>query len=195
MIPQSKTARRLYGRFSLYWKPYFRKRGLLMNRILIIGSNGAGKSTFSFRLAGITGLPLVHIDQIYWRGDWDVTPVEEFDRLVQTEAQKSVWIIEGNNLRSLPQRLALADTVFWFEFPPALCVRNVLRRELRYRGRVRPDMPDQCVSRFDFSFLRMVWSFNRKNHGRIASMLNAQDHIRVIRFTNYRQAKAYLNRL
>ena len=166
-----------------------------MNRLLMIGSNGAGKSTFSFRLAEMTGLPLVHIDQIYWWGDWAVTPEEEFDRLVRAETQKPAWIIEGNNLRSLPQRLALADTVFWFEFPPPLCVLNIFRREWRYRGKVRPDMPDQCVSRFDLPFLRMVWSFNRKNRHRITSMLNARDHLRVIRFTNYRQVKAYLDNL
>ena len=111
------------------------------------------------------------------------------------EAQKPVWIIEGNNLRSLPQRLALADTVFWFEFPPPLCVLNIFRRDWAYRGRVRPDLPDQCVSVPSFSFLRAVWSFNRKNHTRITSMLSAQDHLRVIRFTNYRQVKAYLDNL
>lgn len=164
-----------------------------MERILIIGSNGAGKSTFSFRLAEKTGLPLIHIDQLYWRGSWDVTPEDEFDRQVQAEAQKPRWIIEGNNLRSLAQRLTCADTVFWFEFPPPLCVLNILRREWTYRGRVRPDMPDQCVSHWDVNFLKSVWAFNRKNHRRITSMLQKAANIHVIRFTNYRQVEQYLN--
>lgn len=166
-----------------------------MERILIIGSNGAGKSTFSFRLAEKTGLPLTHIDQIYWRGAWDVTPEDEFDRRVQTEAQKPRWIIEGNNLRSLPRRLDRADTVFCFEFPPPLCVLNILRREWTYRGRVRPDMPDQCVSRWDVNFLESVWTFSRKNHRRITSMFQEATNIRIIRFTNYRQVEQFLNRL
>lgn len=166
-----------------------------MERVLIIGSNGAGKSTFAFRLAEKTGLPLIHIDQIYWRGAWDVTPVNEFDRRVQAEAQKPRWIIEGNNLRSLPRRLDCADTVFWFEFPPPLCVLNILRREWTYRGRVRPDMPDRCVSRWDMKFLRSVWTFNRKNHRQISSLLQSAVNIRVIRFTSRRQAERYLNTL
>lgn len=164
-----------------------------MERVLIIGSNGAGKSTFSFRLAEKTGLPLVHIDQIYWRGSWDVTPEDAFDRQVQAETQKPRWIIEGNNLRSLSQRLTRADTVFWFSFPPPLCVLNILRREWEYRGRVRPDMPDQCVSQWDLHFLRSVWSFNRKNNRQIASLLQNTKNVRVIRFTNYRQVEQYLN--
>ena len=166
-----------------------------MERVLIIGSNGAGKSTFSFRLAEKTGLPLIHIDQLYWRGAWDVTPEAEFDRRVQAETQNPRWIIEGNNLRSLPRRLVRADTVFWFEFPPPLCVLNIFRREWAYRGRVRPDMPDQCVSRCDMKFLRMVWDFNRRNHRKIAAMLPNAENIRVIRFTNYRQVEGYLRTL
>ncbi len=166
-----------------------------MERVLIIGSNGAGKSTFSFRLAEKTGLPLIHIDQIYWQDAWDVTPEAEFDRRVQAETQNPRWIIEGNNLRSLPRRLVRADTVFWFEFPPPLCVLNIFRREWAYRGRVRPDMPDQCVSRCDMKFLRMVWDFNRRNHRKIAAMLPNAENIRVIRFTNYRQVEGYLRTL
>ena len=166
-----------------------------MERVLIIGSNGAGKSTFSFRLAEKTGLPLIHIDQIYWQDAWDVTPEAEFDRRVQAETQNPRWIIEGNNLRSLPRRLVRADTVFWFEFPPPLCVLNIFRREWAYRGRVRPDMPDQCVSRCDMKFLQMVWDFNRRNHRKIAAMLSNAENIRVIRFTNYRQVERYLRTL
>lgn len=164
-----------------------------MERVLIIGSNGAGKSTFSFRLADKTGLPLIHIDQIYWRGAWEVTPEDEFDCQVQSEVQKFRWIMEGNNLRSLSRRLDCADTVFWFEFPPLLCVLNILRREWTYRGRVRPDMPDQCVSQWDLRFLRSVWTFNRKNHRQISSLLQRTENIRIIRFTNYRQVEQYLN--
>ena len=162
-----------------------------MRRILIIGSNGAGKSTFSFRLAEKLNLPLIHIDQIYWRGSWDVTPEDEFDRIVQAEAAKPAWIIEGNNIRSLPQRLERADTVFWFEFPPPLCVLNILRREREYRGKVRPDMPDQCVSQYNLPFLKMVWEFNKRNHDQIQSLLDQHGHLSVIRFTNYRQIKRY----
>ena len=69
-----------------------------MERILIIGGNGAGKSTFSYALAKKLGLPLIHLDQIYWHGCWEVTPREEFLEKVMEEAQKDRWIIDGNNL-------------------------------------------------------------------------------------------------
>lgn len=162
-----------------------------MKRILIIGSNGAGKSTFSYRLAERTKLPLIHIDKLYWRNNWEVTPRQEFAELVAAQTQKPEWIIEGNNIGSLGQRLKDADTVFWFEFPPALCLWNVLKRQLRYRGKVRPDLPDQCVSKLNLRFLRDVWRFNKKNHARIAEKLEASQ-AQVIHFSNYRQVKQYL---
>ena len=162
-----------------------------MKRILIIGSNGAGKSTFSCRLAEHTHLPLIHIDRLYWRNHWEVTPRHEFEELVCTQAKKPEWIIEGNNIGSLEQRLKYADTVFWFEFPPALCLWNVLKRQLRYRGKVRPDLPDQCVSKLNLRFLRDVWRFNKKNHARIAQKLEATQ-AQLIHFSNYKQVKKYL---
>lgn len=163
-----------------------------MERVLIIGSNGAGKSTFSYALAEKTNLPLTHLDQLYWRNNWEMAPREEFLSLVSAEAQKPRWIIEGNNIRSLAERLKYADTVFWFEFSPARCVWNVLKRVAKYHGRVRPDMPDQCVCRLDLTFLKEVQTFNRKNHDRIAKILGETNGVQVIRFTDHQQVEAYL---
>ena len=164
-----------------------------MQRILIIGGNGAGKSTFSYKLSEKLGLPLIHLDQIYWRGCWEVTPKEEFLEKVLEEAKKDRWIIEGNNVRSIHQRLQFADTVFWFEFPPLVCVTNILKREWKYRKKVRPDMPDECVSRVDLNFLKVAWQFNKKNRERILEQLKGAEHVKVIRFTNYRQVRKFLN--
>lgn len=162
-----------------------------VKRILIIGSNGAGKSTFSYQLAERTKLPLIHIDRLYWRNNWEVTPRQEFEELVAAQTHKPEWIIEGNSIGSLEQRLKYADTVFWFEFPPVLCLWNVLKRQLRYRGRGRPDLPDQCVSKLNLRFLRDVWRFNKKNHARIAEKLEASQ-AQLIHFSNYKQVKKYL---
>lgn len=36
-------------------------------RILILGCGGAGKSTLARRLGAATGLPVVHLDGLYWQ--------------------------------------------------------------------------------------------------------------------------------
>lgn len=166
-----------------------------MRRILIIGGNGAGKSTFSYELEKRLGFPLIHLDQIYWHGCWEVTPREKFLERMEEEIKKEQWIMDGNNVRSLSQRLPYADTVFWFEFPPIVCVTNILKREWKYRKKVRPDMPDECVSRLDVKFLKIAWQFNKKNRERILEQLGAAEHVKVIRFTNYRQVKKFLEEM
>lgn len=166
-----------------------------MERILIIGSNGAGKSTFSYTLASKLGLPLIHIDQIYWHDNWQITPQEEFSERVSKEAKKSRWIIEGNNISTLEDRLSYADTIFWFEFPPAICLKNIFKREIHYYGRARPDMPKQCISRLNFPFLKSAITFNKRNRERIMQMLKSFPNIQVIHFTKRSQVTRYLKSL
>ena len=40
-----------------------------MNRIMVIGCPGSGKSTFSKALHEITDIPLYHLDMMYWNAD------------------------------------------------------------------------------------------------------------------------------
>ena len=166
-----------------------------MERVLVIGSNGAGKTTFSEKLSQKTGLPLVHIDKIYWRGCWEVTPRDTFETAVLAEAKKERWIIEGNNIRSLSQRLPYADTVFWFEFPPVVCTLHIIKRAIKYRNKARPDMPDQCINKLGVRFLRDAWRFNRKNRLTIQSLLEEAGDITMVRFTNRRQVRSYLQKI
>ena len=40
-----------------------------MERILVVGSPGSGKSTFSRALGELTGLPLIYLDRLFWNAD------------------------------------------------------------------------------------------------------------------------------
>lgn len=76
-----------------------------MQKILIIGGNGSGKTTFAKKLSSKTRLPLVHLDKLYWKDNWQHATQEEFDRLLLPELEKDNWIIDGNMKRTLPLRL------------------------------------------------------------------------------------------
>ena len=48
-----------------------------MQRVLVMGSSGSGKSTFARRLSKITGIPFVSLDALFWKPGWvDVGPGE-----------------------------------------------------------------------------------------------------------------------
>ena len=112
-----------------------------MQRIMIIGCGGAGKSTLAKKLGERTGLPVVHLDQIWWSpGNWEHLSKEEFDARLAAEVEKECWIIDGNFNRTLDIRLERADTVIYLDFPRWLCLRGWIGRVIRNWGHAREDM-------------------------------------------------------
>ena len=128
-----------------------------MNRVAVVGSGGSGKSTFSEELARITGLPLYHLDEYYWRPGWVETPRDEW-RAVQGElVAHERWIIEGNYSGTYDLRFDRVDTVILLSLPRRVCVYRVVKRvamnwhrDVQARG---------CPERFDVSFLHWLWRF------------------------------------
>jgi adenylate kinase family enzyme len=130
-----------------------------MQRVLVIGSPGAGKSTLATELANRTGLPLIHLDQQYWRSGWVEPSKAEWLNQVAELIAGDQWIIDGNYGGSLEQRLARADTVIDLQFPAWLCVWRILRRVARSWGRVRPDMAEGCPEQLNLEFLVYTATF------------------------------------
>ncbi len=58
-----------------------------MKRVIVIGSPGAGKSTFARKLKDKTGLPLYYLDRIFHKPDRTTVTREEFDQKLQTILQ------------------------------------------------------------------------------------------------------------
>ena len=83
-----------------------------MLKAIVIGSPGAGKSTFAQRLRNLTGLPLYYLDMLWHKPDQTNITREEFDTLSNDIIKKDRWIIDGNYQRTLAERLKACDTVF-----------------------------------------------------------------------------------
>ena len=108
-----------------------------MLKVLVIGSPGAGKSTFARKLSAVTGLPLYYLDLLWHKPDKTNLAAEEFDLRLNEMMEKTQWIIDGNYLRTLELRLQSCDTVFLLDFPLEVCLSGAKSRI----GKKREDFP------------------------------------------------------
>jgi adenylate kinase family enzyme len=142
-----------------------------MQRVLVIGSPGAGKSTLAHALAARTGLPLHNLDRMHWLPGWVERDRSEGLTELRGVLAQERWIIDGNYGSSLPERLIRADTVVWLDYPTHLCLARVFKRWWRYRGRTRPDMTEGCPENLNLEFLHYVLVFRTAWQARNAAAL------------------------
>jgi len=144
-----------------------------VNRVLVIGSGGAGKTTVALRIGELLNLPVIHLDSSYWRPGWQPKPSEEWREDVESLVRREAWVMDGNYGGTLDLRLAVADTVVFLDLPRHLCVWRLVKRRLRYAGRSRPDMTPGCPERLTYEFLRYVWSYPTERRPRIMRKLDS----------------------
>lgn len=167
-----------------------------MNRVMIIGCGGAGKSTLARKLGEKTGLPVVHLDQIWWApGHWQHIEKPEFDEKLALELQKPRWILDGNFNRTIEQRLEVCDTVIYLDYPRLVCLKNWLGRVIKNWGRHRPDMTEGCTEWIDPEFVKWIWNFNKNNRARYYALLNNAGDKEVVILKSRRQAERFLAEL
>ena len=142
-----------------------------MRKVLVIGSGGAGKSTFARRLGEALNIEVIHLDTIYWNPGWVEMPKAEWQRAVETMLKRDAWIMDGNYSGTLAMRLEECDTVIFLDVPRLICLWRVLKRVVLYKGKRRPDMAEGCPEQFNWEFVRWVWSYPKRSRPRIIKLL------------------------
>jgi adenylate kinase family enzyme len=146
-----------------------------MQRVLIIGPCGAGKSTLAFKLGARLNLPVFHMDRLNWKPGWVEGGKDEIRRQLVDIVAGHRWLIDGNYGGTLGERLNCSDTVVYLDFPIRLCVTRLLRRIWTYRGRSRPDMTEGCPERFDLGFLIYLIRWNSGPRPRTEAKLKGHE--------------------
>lgn len=162
-----------------------------MKRVIIIGCPGSGKSTFARKLQSVTGLPLHHLDLIYWKSDRSIVPREEFlEKLHQIMTQEQ-WIIDGNYASTMEMRMQACDTVVFLDYPPELCLAGAQER----KGKARPDLPWVESNDLDDSeFMEYIQKFHELNRPAILNLLEKYSDKEIIIFHRREDAEIFLQK-
>jgi len=164
-----------------------------VERILIIGCGGAGKSTLARQLGEKLGIPVVHLDKLFWKPGWVESSPEEIDAKILEEMRKPRWIMDGNYNRTLPERVKYCDTIIYLDFSRFACLMGVAKRILTTYGTVRPDMGEGCPERFHLEFLKWIWNYNKDKRERNYRLLNEAEGVETIVLKNRRAVKWFLD--
>jgi adenylate kinase family enzyme len=164
-----------------------------MDRIAVIGCSGGGKSTLTRKLAERTGLPVVHLDVVFWRPGWVESDDASFRERLSEALAGGRWITDGNFMRMGDLHIAGAQLIVWVDQPRGLCIRRALIRALREHGRKRADMAEGCEERIDLAFLKYIWNWNRNTRpGVEAALARLAPDTPVVRLTSDRVVADWL---
>ena len=162
-----------------------------VDKVIIIGCPGSGKSTFGRKLKSITGLPLFHLDMMYWNKDRTIVAKEDFINSLQNAMKSPKWIIDGNYASTMETRLKECDTVFFLDYPTEVCIAGIEER----KGQPRSDMPWTENGNTDEEFISFVNSYNSESRPLVINLLKKYSSKKVIVFHSREESEEYLSGL
>ncbi len=161
-----------------------------MQKIIVIGCPGSGKSYFSKELHKITSIPLFHLDMMFWNADRTTVDKETFLNRLYSVLNKPQWIIDGNYGSTMELRLKSCDTVFFLDYTLEVCLNGIEER----KGKQRSNIP-WIETETDEEFLEFIKNYNRENRPKVIELLGKYPDKKVYIFKNRKEAKGFLQSL
>ena len=162
----------------------------LGQKIIVIGCPGSGKSTLSKELRNVTGLPLFHLDNIWWKADKSHISREKFDQKLNEILLTDRWIIDGNYSRTYEVRFRACDTVIFLDYPVDVCMNGIKERI----GKNRTDIPwtEQAL---DPELVKLVEHYETDNRPVILSLFEKYPDAAKFVFKSRLEAAEWMRRL
>ena len=169
-----------------------------MERIIVIGTTGSGKTTFARALANRLGVP--HGEQDAWNHEpnWQPAPLPRFRAQVDLFTSGRAWVMDGNYGKARDIGWARADTLVWLDYPAWVVYPRIVRRTFlrvltrqplwngnreTWRGALAPDGP-----------LRWFWRTHWKRRREMPGLVAEYPNLRLVRLRSPGAAARWLLR-
>ena len=159
-----------------------------MKKVIVIGCPGSGKSTVSRVLHNKTGIPLYHLDMMYWNADKTTVEKSVFLERLSAVLEKDEWIIDGNYGSTMELRMTACDTVIFLDYPLDVCLDGIRER----RGKPRSDMP-WIETEEDAEFIEFIKNYNEQQKPKVLELLEKCSDKNIVILRSREQADVLLN--
>ncbi|HVQ44570.1 MAG TPA: hypothetical protein VMT30_06410 [Candidatus Saccharimonadia bacterium] len=163
-----------------------------MQRILIVGVSGTGKTRLARRMSIKLHIRAVLLDTIFWKENWQEEDPKVVESKIRRVIQKDTWIIEGYIEPLGAERVKRAGKVIYLDYPGYIAFWGGLRRWREFRGKTRPEMPAGNIEAFGWKFLMTL--LRRDERPEIEAAVRGHED-KVIRLKSWRATEAYLNQV
>lgn len=171
----------------------------IMERIVIIGVTGAGKTTLAFNVAARLGMPYTDLDDLYWRPGWQSAPEEEFRGDVAKAAAADRWVMTGNYLSARNVLWPRADTLVWLDYSFGTTFYRLSKRTLRHlldgttvcNGN-RETLSNVFSRNGIIPWLFQTYGQRKRDYGAIFENPAAYPHLQKIRLRNQQDADQFV---
>lgn len=161
-----------------------------MNKVIVIGCPGSGKSTFSKALHELTDIPLYHLDLLKWNSDKTTVSKEVFLERLQNVLILDKWIVDGNYGSTIELRMKECDTVFFLDYPVEVCIDGIKKRQ----GKPRSDM-SWIETEDDEEFLEFIRNYNTQSRPKVLELLEKYKEKNIVIFKSRKEAENYINKV
>ena len=165
-----------------------------MNRIVIIGGPGTGKTTLANNLGKELNIPVYHLDGINHLKDWQKRDAKERDKIVLEIISNSKWITDGTYKTTLKQRIDRSDLVIFLDYSAITRVRGIISRYLQLNGKEKPEIPG-CKEQLNISFIKFAINWNKIKRKAVDEILEKKKDKNILIFKNRRMLNRWYRKI
>jgi adenylate kinase family enzyme len=167
-----------------------------MRKIAVVGPVGGGKSHLASELGKLLGIPVLHLDALFWGPGWVATPPDEWKARQRRELAADSWIAEAQFDDVLVDWFREADTVVFVDASPLRCLWRVARRRLNREAGVgtpagsEPGASHKALAKF----IRNQWHYRTSVRRQLlAELEREQEGRRVVVVRRRSDTAAFLS--
>lgn len=173
-----------------------------MNRIIIIGPTGSGKTRLALKLKEKLGLPFADLDDLYWQPNWVPAPEDDFLNAIKAFTTQEKWIIAGNYSKTHYLTWPLADTLIWIDYPLRTVFRQLVIRSITRMIDKKPICNGNFETLENFLSQRsiLLWLFktykpHKKRHAAFLKNTEKYPQIKCVRLKSPKETQRFLESL